>query len=397
MNMFTHASLSGETRFAFRAADPSATAEELIALAKEVRDWPRALTLAEMEGATPALWRALQPHRAELPKEIAEFLRMRTMVSEFRMTLLSQRAQDSVRAIVAAGIPVMLLKGAAIGALTDPTFRTRPMGDVDLLVHPADAPRAAELLLATGWSVTSDEVVVELLQGQHHLPHFVRADLPGLRLELHTMLLPPGHAFPLDLAELWRETILAPAPFEGAVLLSPEHHVLHASIHFAWQHRVNFGAWRTLRSIAAMTKRPDFHWERLERIARSAKAGTTVYWTLRMAELLSAISAPKELMQRLAPPNASWVMRALERHFIAAIAQGEGANSPSVWLNRRLWLAALRPEWSGLGKVPSRDRGRDWDRAYGRESKESSMARVTRHAGNYRHWMAFVSRTIFGW
>jgi hypothetical protein len=394
--MPSHAALSSETRFAFRAADPSVTPEELIALAKVMRDWPRALTLAEMEGATPALWRALQPHRAELPKEIAEFLRMRTMVSEFRMTLLSQRAQDSVRAIAAAGIPVMLLKGAAIGALTDPTFRTRPMGDVDLLVHPEHAARASELLLETGWSVTSDEVVVELLQGQHHLPHFVRSDLPGLRLELHTMLLPPGHSFALELDELWRLAIPAPAPFDGAVLLSPEHHVLHASIHFAWQHRVHFGAWRTVRSIAAMTQRPDFSWERLEALARSTKAGTTVYWTLRMSQLLSAIPVPGEVLKRLAPPNPAWLMRALERHFVAAIAQGEGVHSPSVWTNRRLWLAALRPEWSGLGKVPAHDRGRDWDRAYGRESREGAIARVTRHAGNYRHWMAFFSRTILG-
>lgn len=396
LSMYTHSSLSGETRFVFRAADPSATTEELIALAGEVRDWPRALTLSEMEGATPALWRALQPHRETLPREIAEFFRMRTMVSEFRMTLLSERAQGSVRALVAAGIPVMLLKGAAIGALTDPTFRTRPMGDVDLLVHPNDAPRASELLLGTGWSVTTDEVLVQLLQGHHHLPHFVRADLPGLRLELHTMLLPPGHAFAIDLETLWRSTMPAPAPFDGAVLLSPELHVLHASIHFAWQHRANFGAWRTVRSIAAMTKRPGFSWERLEVLARDAKAGTTVYWTLRLAELLCATTVPAALLSRLAPPNPRWVMRALERHFVAVIAQGEGVRSPSVWMSRRLWLAALRPEWSGLGKLPSNESGEDWDRAYGRESKESSLTRVTRHAGNYRHWMAFFSRTILG-
>ena len=391
-----HSALSGETRFAFRAADNSATAEELLALAGAVRDWPRALTIAEIEGATPALWRALQPNRTAIPKEVAEFLRMRTMVSEFRMTLLSQRAQESVRALVAAEIPVMLLKGAAIGALTDPTFRTRPMGDVDLLVHPADAARASEILLATGWSVTTDPVVVELLQGQHHLPHFVRADLPGLRLELHTMLLPPGHAFALDLTALWREAIPAPAPFEGAVLLSPEHHLLHASIHYAWQHRVHFGSWRTMRSVAVLTQRPGFSWERLQRDARAVKAGTTVYWTLRMSELLSGIAVPAEVLTQLAPPNPRWLMRALERHFAAAIAAGEGTTSPSVRLTRRLWLAALRPQWSGLGKVARYDRGRDWDRAYGRESNETELHRVTRHIGDYRTWWAFVSRTLLG-
>lgn len=388
--------LTPELRLVFRAADPAATMDELLAFAGEVTDWARALTMAEMEGAIPTLWRTVQPRKAELPREVAEFLRMRTMISDFRMSQLSRRAQETVRALKAAGIPVLLLKGAATGALTDPTFHARPMGDVDLLVHKHDVERAVQALLETGWSVTSDEVVVKLLQGQHHLPHFVRADLPGLRLELHTMILPPGHAFPLDEAALWNNAMPAPAPFEGAQVPSPEHLVLHTSIHFAWQHRVHFGAWRTMRSVAAICSRPDFSWERLEREARRVKAGTTLYWTLRMAYKMAGISVPLELLARLAPPNPTWLMRGLERHFAASIAAGEGPTSPSVRLTRWLWLTALRPRWSGLGAVPASEGGRDWDRAYGRESTESSLERVRRHAGNYRLWWAFISRTVLG-
>lgn len=406
--------LSVETQFVFRSADPACGAEELLSLAKQVRDWPRALTLAEMEGATPAIWRLVQPRRTELPREIAEFLRMRAMVSEFRMTLLSQRAQETVRAFATAGIPVLLLKGAAIGAMTDPTFRSRPMGDVDLLIHPEDAERATAALFACGWSVTSDPVVVELLQGQHHLPHFVRADLPGLRLELHTMLLPPDHTFELDVASWWREAVPAPAPFEGAMMLSPEHHLLHACIHFAWQHGLHFGPWRTVRSIAALTggvagsgpagagavagfgAGAGFSWEKVEREARAAKAGTTVYWTLRLTQLLIGERIPAETLARLAPPNPAWVMRALERHFVATLLQGEGPRSPSVRMNRRLWLIALRPRWSGLRAAGREDREHRWDRAYGRENRESRVQRLARHLSGYRTWWAFVRHTLIG-
>jgi hypothetical protein len=388
--------LTPELRLVFRSADPAATSDEQIAVARQVKEWARALTMAEMEGATPSLWRALQPHTAELPREVSEFLRMRTMISDFRMSQLSQRAQETVRALKAAGIPVLLLKGAAVGALSDPTFHARPMGDVDLFVHERDVERAVNALLDTGWSVTSDEVVVELLKGQHHLPHFVRADLPGLRLELHTMLLPPGHAFALDEAALWRDATPAPAPFEGALLLSPEHQALHASIHFAWQHRVHFGTWRTMRSLAVIVSQPGFSWERLEREARAVKAGTTVYWTLRLAFEMAGIPVPLEMLSRLAPPNPTWLMRGLERHFAAQIAAGEGPTSPSVRVTHSLWLMALRPRWSGLGSFASHSRGREWDRAYGRESKESSLQRVKRHLSNYHLWWAFLSRTILG-
>lgn len=389
-------SLTPELRLVFRAADPAATTDELVTISKAVTEWVRALTMAEMEGATPALWRGLQSRQTELPREIAEFLRLRTMVSDFRMSQLSQRAQETVRALKAAEVPVLLLKGAAVGALVDPTFRMRPMGDVDLLVHERDVERAVQCLLDTGWSVTKDEVVVELSQGQHHLPHFVREDLPGLRLELHTMLLPPGHAFALDEAALWRDATPAPAPFDGALVLSPEHLVLHASIHFAWQHRLHFGAWRTIRSLAAIVSRPGFSWERLERAARAAKAGTTVYWTLRMAYRLTAIPAPLAMMARLAPPNPAWLMRGLDRHFAVLIAAGEGPASPSVRLTWRLWLVALRPRWSGLGAVSPDTRGHEWDRAYGRASTESTLERIGRHVSDYRVWWAFLTRTLLG-
>lgn len=388
--------LSPELRLVFRAADPAAQTAELVELAHQVTEWGRALTLAEMEGATSALWRALRPQRTELPNEVAEFLRMRTMISDFQMSQLSQRTQETVRALKAADVPVLLLKGAAIGALTDPTFHTRPMGDVDLLVHTQDVERAAQVLLDIGWSLTSDQVVIELLQGQHHLPHFVRADLPGLRLELHTMLLPPGHTFALDEATLWRDALPAPAPFEGALVMSPEHLILHASIHFAWQHRVHFGTWRTMRSVAAIASQPNFPWDRLEREARAIKAGTTVYWTLRLAAMMSGMGVPAGLLERLAPPNPRWLMHGLERHFAAAIAGGEGPACPSVWLMRRLWLIALRPRWSGLGPVARHHRGEEWDRAYGRENKESSIERFQRHALGYRIWWAFISRTLLG-
>ena len=115
-----------------------------------------------------------------------------------------------------------------------------------------------------------------------------------------------------------------------------------------------------------------------------------------MAEVLGGIAMPAEVLARLAPPNPRWLMQALTRHFVAVIVQGEGARSPSILLNRRLWLVAVRPQWSGLGNVPRHDRGRDWDRAYGRESHETLPQRVSRHALNYRHWAAFVSRTILG-
>src|SRR5690606_2857828 len=146
-----------------------------------------------------------------------ERMRRNAMVTDFRMIRLGQRLRDTLRSFAERGIPVMLLKGAALGALIDPTFRERPMVDIDLLVHPADADRAREAVVAAGWPQSEDPTVHELLEDHHHLPPFIDPVIPDLRLELHLALLPADNAFQFDAAELWSEARPAPAPFAPAV------------------------------------------------------------------------------------------------------------------------------------------------------------------------------------
>lgn len=90
----------------------------------------------------------------------------------------------------AAGIALVPLKGAALHALGFYAPGERPMADIDLLVHPDEAPRAAVLLQALGYEVSFaqwkhqvfkpiDEVPVAAL-GEHR-------DTP-INIELHTRI-----------------------------------------------------------------------------------------------------------------------------------------------------------------------------------------------------------------
>jgi len=389
-------SLSPEARLVFRSADPSCDPRELWTHADQVTDWMRALILAEQEGATPTLWRALQKKQPPIPEPAVEFLHQRTMLSDFRMQLLSQRLQETLKVFAARGIPLILLKGAAVGALTDPTFRARPMSDLDLLVKREDVERAKAAIIDAGWTFTTDPRLLDLLQDQHHLPPFFSPLLPGLRLELHVELLAVGNSFTLTHDAIWRDSQPAPAPFEGARLLSLEHMLLHVCAHFAWQHSMRFAAWRTVRTIAAIAAQPALSWERLEREARNAKALTSCYWTLRIAERLSSLRVPPEVMTKLAPPTPEWLRRMLERHFIAELAMGESPTSPSVALTRLLWRAALRPKWSGHGASERNDSDHRWERAFGTYTEERIWTRVARHAASYRTWWAFFTNTLLG-
>lgn len=388
------ATISPECQLVFRSADPACDRSTYAALAREVEDWPRVFALAERELATLGLFRGLSDAEVPVPAEALNAIRKSALQTDLRMQQLARRLQHSVNGLEARGIPCLLLKGAAVGALTDPTLRARPMTDLDILVHREDAPRASEALLEAGWSVTTNPVYLEVLKDAHHLPHFVDPSQPGIRLELHVSLMPDDQPFTFDEAMLWHEARPAPPPFAGALVPQPEQLALHSCLHFAWQHMLIFGAWRTFRSVSELARLPGFDWNRFAILATEGRAGTACYWTLRLAHCMSGVAVPPEILERLAAPTPEWAQAALERHFIAGIAPGEGPASPSARLTRWLWRAALRPGSSRHIRRGRGDRDRRWVEALGEASTETLPQRLARHVVSYRTWVAYLSRTL---
>jgi hypothetical protein len=387
--------LSAECRLVFRTASLSCTAGEALLLAADVRDWPRAIALAELEMATSQVARFVLDS-PRLPDDAREELRRRTLALDLRMQYLSKRVQQLCAAFAERAIPFMLLKGAALGAVADPTFVSRPMKDLDILVRHEDVGRASDAIIAMGWQTSDDKVLHDLLADAHHLPPFVDPRMPGIRIELHTAHLPAWHPFNFSVDDLWRDAVPARAPFEGAMVPSSEHLLLHAVMHFAWQHPLVFGAWRTFRLLSAIERDRDFDWLRFVAAAQSTRAVTASYWTLRLGSRLSGVEVRADILERLAPPTPLWVMSALERHFVASIALGESPSSPSVALDRRLWDMAIRPAWSGHTRQREWDPDNNWGRAYGIASNETALDRVVRHTRTYQRWTAFLSKTLFG-
>ncbi len=362
-----------------------------------VTDWDRVIALADRELATAQLARVLHGVATGVPANVLDETRRKALALELRMQYLARRLQQTCAILAERRIPFILLKGTAVGALIDPTFCWRPMNDADILVRQQDARSASEALEAAGWTSTEDKVLRELLAGaHHHLPPFLDPQMPGIRVELHVSHLPSNHPFTFDAEMLWRDARPAPEPFAGALLPSPDHLLLHAAIHFAWQHPMSFGAWRTFRVVAFVANLSDFSWDRFVSAARAAKASSAVYWTLHLAARLSGIDVPREVFQRLTPPTPSWLRDALERHFVATIAVGELPTSPSVRLDHLLWLAAIRPRWSGHSTSRNWHNDDRWIQAYGTGSHESRWERVRRHVAEYHRWTSFMTATFFG-
>lgn len=345
-------SRSPEAQLVFRSADVRCGSAELAPLAAVIEDWGRAVHLADGELATPTLWRALREVR-DLPAPVAEALRRAAMFGDFRMQQLAGRLQQTIAAFAAAQVPVVLLKGAALGAIADPSFRLRPMTDLDLLVVPEDVPRARAALVAAGWQETEDPTLHALLdEGHHHLPPYFDPQLPGMRVELHVALFPADHSFAFDETHLRREARPAAAPFASALVPSPEHLVLHACIHFAWQHAMEFGAWRTFRLVGVASTAPGFSWERLTTIAREARAATSCYWTLRLGQRMGALEVPPAVLAALAPPHTGVRARGPRTAFHRRARAGRGAAEP---VDRDVPVALAGGVAATLERAPRRE------------------------------------------
>lgn len=155
-----------------------------------------------------------------------------------RALLLERELAAIVDDLAADGVPVLLLKGAALSRLVYGSPAERPTGDLDLLIH---APHLAVARRRLDWRgyVAQGLYLLPALQQQFRaeLPLVCRAaDRAGLLVELHWSLLElPYYMAQIKPADLWQATQPAPGLPNGNVPNSATL-LLHACAHWGFHH-----------------------------------------------------------------------------------------------------------------------------------------------------------------
>ena len=328
------------------AEDPGSGAFQS-ALADPDLDWGRLIWLADKEKATPALVRALRslPPGA-VPSEHLRQLSSVASITDFRMLRLQTLLLEVLDTFAARGIDVVLLKGAGLATTVYESFLTRPMYDLDLLVREHEASEAWESLHRAGWS--HDRIPsAEPYTAHHHLTPLDDPGGTGLAVELHTAV--GANAIALDAATIWKHA--RPITIAGRRTWVPclEHSIIHLSTHFAWNHSLASGAWRSINDLRCIVARANPDWDALVKLAHEVRAATSCYWTFRIARLLGGVAVPDHVMSALRPPRSEAVLRFLERHYVAGLFRFAPGACPSVALSKLFWIAGIAPRWSGHG------------------------------------------------
>jgi hypothetical protein len=279
----------------------------------------------------------------------------------YRNELLLDGGRDAVHALRAAGVPAVLLKGAAIAAVVVQEHALRPMQDFDVLVPRAAFPHAVEVLRREGWRGNPPVRDPEAHFVFQHAGSFRRGPA---EVDLHWasawgMLDADGER------EFWRAA--RPVAFRGEdvlVLAAPDmllQTFVHATLAQTTIPPIRWAA----DAMLVLRAEPALDWDRLVRMAALRRHSLGAIRCIEYLRDGLEANAPAGVLRELRRN-----VRALERPYLAlrtSLGVGYRVHSLLTWLDiarldgvghmpRRAWMM-LRFLRSRLAAPPAASRG----------------------------------------
>jgi hypothetical protein len=307
-------------RFLLLCSQPSPSDARVAAIRQMLRlplPWEAVAECAHWHDTRALMHSVLKdlPEYSKIPSGVRRFLeadyrdhvvRNLCIYGELHRTLVHFRGLD---------IDVLPLKGAAIAEPLYGDIAARPMGDIDLLVRPADLPRAEAALHDLGYADHNSKPTHFYRQNHYHLT-FLHAER-GVPIELHWSVGRPHDRARINLRDpalidRWFERAQT-TPLAGttARVPAPEDLLLHLCAHFL-KHRfpangglVSAGALLQLADIALVLAAADtrFSWDRLYEEAERYDLTGAIGAVLQMALMLRGEMEQPELDERFCRPT----------------------------------------------------------------------------------------------
>ncbi len=221
----------------------------------------------------------------------------------FQNQLLMHDLAVLLRALHAAGLRTMILKGAALVRTVYPEPALRPMGDVDLLIPTEDAARAVEVLrqadLVPGHPVTPERI------RRVHSVGFVSP--AGREIDLHWHVVEEDCRPGAD-GEFWARAV--PVEVEGVptLALDPTDQLFHACVHgVRWQPAPPL---RWVADAALLARSGSVHWDRMVSLGERHRLVLQLRAALEYLRALLGVEVPAQVVEQLAAlPVPGWQRR----------------------------------------------------------------------------------------
>jgi hypothetical protein len=195
-------------------------------------DWDRLTLVAGAHGVLPLVYRQLQSI-SDLPPEALTRMRAEFYGNSLNNLHLARELARLLGLLQAQGIVAIALKGPALALSAWGDIKLRQFNDLDLLVRPDDAGRAAEVLVAAGyWPRTFDRKNPANSLARGCEDEFIQPGSPWM-IDLHWELHPSNFSYGPSAAAIWRRAESVQLENTDVPILAPGDLVLYLAVHSA--------------------------------------------------------------------------------------------------------------------------------------------------------------------
>jgi hypothetical protein len=142
--------------------------------------------LARYHRVQGLVWNAIS--KAKVPSEIADLLSADARSIAATNLAIARECNELKDAFASAGLPLLFLKGLAVGALAYRNPLLKMGWDIDLLIDPVDLGAAIDVLTNRGFTVREPACAVQLESWHERLKESTWSRPDGLHVELHIRL-----------------------------------------------------------------------------------------------------------------------------------------------------------------------------------------------------------------
>lgn len=260
-------------------------------------DWDEFIEQSDRHGIAPLLYHRFMTTgaTAHIPNRVMEEFQRLYRDNAWRNTQLYNEASKVFSILQNAGIPVIVLKGAALAEIIYHNIALRPMIDVDILVKAEDMLRTDKVLTQSGYKSN-----IATFFSKRHITWRRHVDYSDEAKQIHVEIHPRISDLP-DL-DYWTNAVPAKIASTDVLILGAEDFLLHLCLHVDHHIRLS-GSAELIRwyDIAEVLKHyeEEFDWNYVIRIARKQGAEGVIRSILHVINEWFDGHVPVDVLSRL--------------------------------------------------------------------------------------------------
>ncbi|HST22436.1 MAG TPA: nucleotidyltransferase family protein [Blastocatellia bacterium] len=275
--------------------------------ALEDTDWPLLVKTANQHGLGPLVFASLKESGLlnVVPKNEIETLRLAYVRASVANRQAFQDLSFFIDRFEREKIPLIILKGGALGVTIYPDIALRPMGDLDLLIAPNTVERATRALIEQGYVAYA-----EMSQGFANRfsveQGFLRKGNRPSQIDLHWHAFTTPYYFErIPVEWFWQRTMEISINHRRAFAFSPTAQLLHLSAHYM-MHSYRRLIWSYDLALLVARCYEQIDWEDVIESAEEFGLSQVLYEALSEVRKRWGIAIPVDSYERLRTIQMPW-------------------------------------------------------------------------------------------